>query len=206
MQPPRPGPAGRDPRASLAGCDRIVVVGRTGSGKTTLARELADGLGVAHIELDALFFGPGFVTVPVETLRERVGAAVAGPRWVADGNKAVVRDLVWARADTVVWLDYPLWVSLPRLAGRAGRHAAALGQDAAAAGSVRSLPGQVLAGGRGVLTALRSHRGQRRLYPQLLAAPEHRHLALVRLRSPGEAARWLEGVVGPRSGRPPAPQ
>ena len=196
MQPSIPRGAGRDPGESLQACDRIVLVGRTGSGKTTLARRLAAELGVPHVELDSLYFGPGFTTVPIETLRERTRAAVSAPRWVADGNKAAVRDLVWQRADTIIWLDYPLWVSLSRLAGRARRRTTALRAEAAATGSSRSLPRQMMAAGRGVLTALGSHRGQRREFPRLLAAPEHQHLALVRLRSPRQAQAWWERVIG----------
>jgi ATP-dependent protease Clp ATPase subunit len=48
----------RDPTNTLAACERILVVGRTGSGKTTLARELAAALHVPHVELDSLYFGP----------------------------------------------------------------------------------------------------------------------------------------------------
>ncbi|TME62901.1 MAG: AAA family ATPase, partial [Chloroflexi bacterium] len=45
---------------------RISVVGTTGSGKTTFARELARRLGVPHVELDALAWGPNWTLVPVE--------------------------------------------------------------------------------------------------------------------------------------------
>ena len=113
------GRAPRDPQNTLAGCERILILGRTGSGKTTLARELAAALGVPHVELDALYFGPDLSRAPLDVLRERTSAAIAGERWVTDGNKRAVRDLVWPRADTIVWLDYPVWVSLRRLARRA---------------------------------------------------------------------------------------
>ena len=99
---------GRDPASTLATCDRILILGGTGSGKTTLARELAAALQVPHVELDSLYFGPEFSTAPLPLLRERTSAAIAGDRWVTDGNKRAVRDLVWPRADTIVWLDYPL--------------------------------------------------------------------------------------------------
>ena len=112
-------PAPRDPARSLRGCERILVLGRTGSGKTTLARQLSASLGVPHVELDALYFGSDLSTVPLPLLRERTTAAISGQRWVTDGNKRAVRDLVWPRADTVVWLDYPVAVSLWRLAKRA---------------------------------------------------------------------------------------
>src|SRR5919197_5008497 len=185
----------RDPQTSLAGCERIVVLGRTGSGKTTLARELAAALGVPHVELDALYFGPDFSTAPLSVLRERTSAAIAGARWVTDGNKRAVRDLVWPRADTIVWLDYPVYVSLWRLARRARARTSALSAQAARSGRRSGLPKQMLAAARGVLTALRSHRGQRREYPRLFAQPANQHLAVARLRSPAAAREWLARVT-----------
>ncbi|WP_225753261.1 hypothetical protein [Actinotalea sp. Marseille-Q4924] len=188
------GASGRDPSRDLHGCERILVLGRTGSGKTTLARRLSASLGVPHVELDALFFGADFSTVPLPVLRERTSAVIAGERWVIDGNKRATRDLVWPRADTVVWLDYPLVVTAWRLGKRGLRRASALTEQAAAGGATSSLPKQLVRGARGVLTALRSHRGQRRTYLRMFAEPEHRHLAVVRLRSPRATQRWYDRV------------
>ena len=108
----------RNPAVSLAGCQRILIIGRTGSGKTTLARELAAALNLPHVELDSLHFEPDFSTVPLDVLRERTSSAISGERWVTDGNKSAVRDLVWPRADTIIWLDYPLTISLWRIGKR----------------------------------------------------------------------------------------
>jgi energy-coupling factor transporter ATP-binding protein EcfA2 len=187
---------------TLGACERILILGRTGSGKTTLALELAAALDVPHVELDSLYFGPGFSTAPLAVLRERTTAAIAGERWVTDGNKSAVRDLVWPRADTVVWLDYPLAVSLWRLAKRARRRTAALKDQAAEAGGESGLPAQLLAAARGVLTALRSHAGQRRRYPRMFAEPANQHLAVIRLRSPRATRRWLRRTVSPPGRRP----
>ena len=189
-----PGPR-RDPMDSLAGCERILVLGRTGSGKTTLARELAAALRVPHVELDALYFGPDFSTAPLALLRERTSAAIAGDRWVTDGNKRAVRDLVWPRADTIVWLDYSLGVSLWRLSKRARWRTSELRAEATRTGRRARLPKQLLAATKGVLTALRSHTGQRREYERLFASPANAHLAVVRLRSPRAAREWLARVT-----------
>lgn len=197
-RPPTPlatTPAQRDPANSLRGCQRILILGRTGSGKTTLARELAAALGVPHVELDALYFGPDFATAPLPVLRQRTVAAIRGERWVTDGNKSAVRDLVWPRADTVIWLDYPFVVSLWRLGKRALWRTSVLAAEAAEKGKA-GLPKQFLSAAKGVLTALRSHQGQRRRYPTILAKEENRHLVVVRLRSPRATRRWLARVSG----------
>jgi hypothetical protein len=185
----------RDPARSLAGCERIVIVGRTGSGKTTLARELAASLGVPHVELDTLYFGPQFTTVPLELLRERTTEALAGDRWVTDGNKRAVRDLIWPRADTIVWLDYAVTVSMWRLGKRARRRTSQIRTETAGSGSKAAFPKQMLAAARGVLRALRSHSGQRREYRRLFAEPQNAHLAVVRLPSPKAASEWMARVA-----------
>lgn len=186
----------RDPLNTLAGCERILILGRTGSGKTTLAREVAAALEVPHVELDSLYFERDLSTVPLPVLRERTSAAIAGDRWVTDGNKRAVRDLVWPRADTIVWLDYPAYVSLWRLAKRARTRTSSLSAQAAESGRRADVPKQMLTAAKGVLTALRSHRGQRREYPRLFAQPENRHLAVARLRSPRATRRWTARVTG----------
>src|SRR3954452_7861762 len=185
----------RDPLHTLAGCERILILGRTGSGKTTLARELAAAIGVPHVELDALYFGPGFSTVPLPVLRERVSAAVSADRWVTDGNKSAVRDLVWPRADTIIWLDYPLVVSLWRLGRRALWRASAIKTETHSEVGTSSRRRQMMSAAKGVLTALRSHRGQRRTYPQMFAEEQNRHLTIVRLRSPRATRRWHARVI-----------
>jgi len=192
----------RDPLKTLTGCERILILGRTGSGKTTLARELAAALGVPHVELDSLYFGPDFSRAPLSLLRERTSAAIAGDRWVTDGNKRAVRDLVWPRADTIIWLDYPVYMSFWRLAKRARTRTSALSAHAAQTGRRTGLPKQMLAAARGVLTALRSHRGQRREYPSLFTQPANQHLAVARLRSPRATRQWMARVT--EVARPPA--
>jgi adenylate kinase family enzyme len=90
------------------------VVGCSGSGKTTLARSLARTLGVPHVELDALFHQPGWTPLDDDTFKARVVQATEASGWVVDGNYSVVRDIVWQRADTVVWFDLPYAVVMAR--------------------------------------------------------------------------------------------
>jgi hypothetical protein len=75
------------------------------------------------VELDALHHGAGWVTRP--TFVDDVDAATRGSAWVVDGNYAAVRELLWSRADTVVWLDLPRWVAgrspFPRAMGESHR-------------------------------------------------------------------------------------
>jgi len=97
---------------------RIVIYGTSGVGKTTLGADLAGRLGVPFIELDALHHGPNWAEPPADVFRATVRAAMdaAPDGWVIDGNyMSKLGDTVSAAADTIVWLDLPLWVMFPRL-------------------------------------------------------------------------------------------
>jgi adenylate kinase family enzyme len=97
---------------------RISVVGTSWAGKSTLARALSARLGIPHVELDAIHHQPGWQALDEGEFRRRVADVVAGERWVVDGNYTRVRDLVWERADTVVWLDLPRAVVMRQLVWR----------------------------------------------------------------------------------------
>lgn len=98
--------------------DRYVIVGPAGSGKTTFADRLTSHLGCRHVELDALFWLPDWEPRPTEEFRQRVDEATRGKRWVVDGNYSVARDIVWPRADAIIWLDLPFHVVIARVVKR----------------------------------------------------------------------------------------
>lgn len=173
---------------SLNHSKRIHVVGTSGSGKTTLARNLARRLDIPHVELDALHWGPNWTPAP--DFRERVTAALSGEAWATDGNYSAVRDIIWHRADTVVWLDYVLPVVLWRVTSRTVRRAI---QQEELWGANRENLKEAFFGPDSVIWyALKTWRRRKRQYPILFAQPEYAHLNVVHLPSPRQAQRWLE--------------
>ncbi len=169
---------------------RIVVVGTTGSGKTTMAGRLSDKLGIPHTELDALSWGPNWTMRPQEEFRAAVDQATRGETWVVDGNYSRARELLWPRADTIVWLDFPLRVVLWRLWWRTLRRV--IHKTELWSGNRERLWTHFFTRDSLFLWALQTYHRRRREYPELLARPEHAHLKLVRLRSPRMADAWLE--------------
>jgi adenylate kinase family enzyme len=100
---------------------RIAVIGTSCSGKTTLARRLAAELSCPHLELDAFHWGPNWTEKPPEQVRAAIDEQTRQPAWVSCGNYSFLRDIVWQRADTIVWLNYPFSL----VAGRALRRTSA---------------------------------------------------------------------------------
>lgn len=171
--------------------DRINVCGTSCSGKTTLARAISGRLGLAHIELDALFWGGDWTPVPEEAFRARVIEAIAAERWVMCGGYAKIRDLTWARADTVVWLDYPMRTVLRRWASRTLSRLRSREEFWPGTGNRERLS-HILQRDGLLWWILRTHHPRRRrTAAQLAARPE---LRVIRLRSPGETALWLDSL------------
>lgn len=97
---------------------RILVYGVTGSGKSTAAQRIAAATGLPLTLADELTWLPGWEPVPEAAQRETFAAIAAGERWVLDTAYAAWLDVVLPRADLVVCLDYPRWLSLQRLLRR----------------------------------------------------------------------------------------
>ena len=85
---------------------RISVVGNTGSGKTTVAEALASDLGLPCLELDSVFHQPDWQPLDAEEFRRIVSEFTVAERWVVDGGYSAVSDIVWGRADTVIWVRH----------------------------------------------------------------------------------------------------
>jgi adenylate kinase family enzyme len=102
--------------------DRVLVIGSPGAGKSTLARVLAEGLALPLVHLDAEYWRSGWLETPPEEWRARLQEIVAGERWVIDGNYGGSLPQRLARADTVVWLDYPTPLCLWRIVRRLARY------------------------------------------------------------------------------------
>ncbi|MBK6561069.1 AAA family ATPase [Candidatus Amarobacter glycogenicus] len=101
---------------------RIVVVGPSCSGKSTLASQLAALSGASFIELDALFWKPNWQESDPEEFRMRLVEAHAADTWVTAGNYLRhTLATVWPRADTIIWLDFPLYLTSWRVVVRSWR-------------------------------------------------------------------------------------
>jgi adenylate kinase family enzyme len=166
---------------------RVVVVGTSCSGKTTFAHRLAGTLGTECVELDSLYWGPGWTPRP--DFEQDVLAVARQPRWVIDGNYSRVRDIIWPRSTAIAWLDY----SFVRVFSRAFRRTVR-----------RVVLGERLYGGNQetiretlfdvqapLWLVVRTHGRRRREFPELFSRLEYCHASVIRLQTPRAAAKFV---------------
>lgn len=167
----------------ISSFSRIVIVGTTGSGKTTLAQRISEKYGLKRIELDSIQWLPDWREIEKKEFVRLASQAVEAERWVVDGNYRIVRDLIWSKAETVVWLDYSFprtfWQlfsrSIHRLVTRkelwAGNR-----ESWALFFSRKSI----------MMWFFQTYWKKKRDYPVLLADPRYAHLKVFRVMSPRE--------------------
>ena len=100
---------------------RVSIIGSGGAGKSTLAARVGARTGLPVVHLDARYWRAGWTPTPADEWRHAVGALIAAPAWVMDGNYGGTLDLRLAASDTVVFLDLPRVVCLWRIVRRALR-------------------------------------------------------------------------------------
>lgn len=103
---------------AVPGARRVLIYGVTGSGKTTLAEKLSRVTSLPWYSVDDLTWEPGWVEVGNDEQRRRISEICAGSEWILDTAYGRWRDIPLSRAELIVALDYPRWVSLQRLLRR----------------------------------------------------------------------------------------
>ncbi|WP_239162645.1 AAA family ATPase [Paractinoplanes rishiriensis] len=168
---------------------RVLVYGVTGSGKTTLARQLGERLGVPWHPADDLAWEPGWVLVPNEVQRRRVAAICAGERWILDNAYGSWTDIPLRRADLVIGLDYPRWLSLGRLLRRCAHNL--VRRTPVCNGNVETWR-QTFSPDSIVVWHFKSFKRRRRRMRQWQAELSEPRILL--FRSPGAVTAWLRGL------------
>ena len=97
---------------------RILILGTSGSGKTTTAQLAAARLGMRAIELDSIRHQPNWQEMPDEQFREVVAGHAAAARWVIDGNYIATRAMLMERATQIVWVSPPKHVVMAQVVRR----------------------------------------------------------------------------------------
>nr|WP_202534548.1 adenylate kinase [Streptomyces sp. SID3212] len=165
-----------------------MVVGISGAGKSTLARTLAGELALPYYEMDALHFtGPGWAVD--QDFASRVAGIAASPAWIFDSfGYPEVRDLLWEHADTVIWLDYPRRVVMPRVLRRSLRRT--VRRERVFGGNRETLAGWFRRD-HPAWWAWSQHGARRTDIGGRTTDPRFAPLRVVRFGAPGEADRWL---------------
>jgi adenylate kinase family enzyme len=177
---------------------RVSVVGSAGSGKTTVGRRVAASLDLPFVELDGLFWHrPGWVSRGREDFRAAVAAETAREGWVVDGNySSAVQDIVWSRADTVVWLDLARAIVMlqivVRTLGRVVRRRELWNGNRERWRNVLTLDPENSV----IAWSWQQYPRRRREYERAVTDPAWRHLRIVRLRSRREVRRFLRDLDG----------
>ena len=164
--------------------ERVLVIGSPGAGKSTFSNMLAERTGLPVIHLDREHWMPGWVERDDADAAARLRINLERPRWIMDGNYGGTLSLRLPRADTIIWLDFPVWLCLSRIIQRTFRYRGQVRPDMAE-GCPEHFNWEFL-----VYTARFPWTGRNRIRAKLPAFTGR----LIRFRRPREAARFLAGL------------
>jgi hypothetical protein len=170
---------------------RIAVIGTSGSGKTTVSAEIARRLKIRHIELDAIHWRQRWNGTPLTEFREAVEEATTGESWVVDGNYRRVRDIVWRKAELIVWLDLPFSLVFWRIVLRTVKRIVTRQH---LWNKTRERWGALFGPDSMPLWVMKTYWRRKTEYPVLLSKPEYSHLQVIKLTSIREVTDWLEAL------------
>lgn len=89
---------------------RIVVIGTSCSGKSTLSKRISQNLSIPHYELDNYYWESNWTSITEDKFIQIVKDFTSKNNWVICGNYSAVRDIIWDKSTDIVWIDYPFYL------------------------------------------------------------------------------------------------
>jgi adenylate kinase family enzyme len=172
--------------------NRTVVIGSSCSGKSTFSQRLAKKSKIEYIELDQLHWLPDWKERPDEEFRELVNQAIAADSWIVDGNYSIVRDILWPRVTTIIWLNHSFRLVLYRAITRSIMRAAT--KKRLFAGNIESFRRTFFSRESIILWIIKTYHHKRKNYTKLLKQKNTRGVNVVELNSQKQVETYLKSV------------
>lgn len=93
---------------------RIMIIGPGNAGKSTLAIKLGKSLNLPVYHLDKIFWLPNWVTIDREKFIEEQSKITLMDQWIIEGDFKKTYEIRAKRADTIIYLNLPRRVIIPR--------------------------------------------------------------------------------------------
>ena len=170
---------------------RINVIGTSGSGKSTFARNLAEKLDLPYLEMDAIFWVPDWIFPEDKELFSKLSFALEGESWVLDGNYTRTLPIKLENVDTVIWLDFNFPRTLYQAVARAFYRV--FSQEELWPGTDnRETLRKLFSRESIILWTIRTHGRNLKKFTGYMESPDFSHIKFIQLRTPREAENYLK--------------
>lgn len=172
---------------------RIVIVGTSCSGKTTLSKKIGERLNIKHVNLDSIHWLPNWKERNTDEFRAITQNELEeAHNWVCDGNYTNTRDIVWKNATHIIWLNYPFWFVMFRALKRTFRRVFL--REEFVNGNYEGFRHAFMSKESILWWIVKTYGKNRKRYPALLGEAEKRGVRIVIARNSLEAEEFLQSL------------
>jgi adenylate kinase family enzyme len=171
---------------------RIVIIGTSCCGKTTLAKVVSSVLNTKHIELDALHWKPNWIERETDDFKSLVVEEIMEENWVVDGNYSAILDILWSRSTTIIWLNYSFVTVLYRAIYRSFKRS--LTKEVIFSGNRESFKRSFLSQESIILWVIKTHRKRREKYSSILYNNTLQNNQVIELKSQSETDDFIRNL------------
>lgn len=172
---------------------KIIIVGVTGSGKSTFSKSLSQRLNIPHIQLDSLYWKANWEGSSDEEFFAKIEKAIDQLGWIVDGNYNRSNHLTWKNADTVIWIDFPFWLTFYQNVSRSITRAIIRKEIWEGTGNRESFL-RMFSKDSIVLWLFKVYWKQEARYQERMNDSQFKHITFYRLKSRREVSHFLENL------------